>query len=102
MLNPYLFLLTFQVFREACRSVPSVVFVPHISEWWETVSDTLKSTFLSLLLDVPSFCPVLILATAETLYSQLSEEVRTWQDLPDNNKLLKNCSVFANVMLVMK
>ncbi|XP_061560445.1 ATPase family AAA domain-containing protein 2B isoform X1 [Phycodurus eques] len=66
-----------QVFREACRSVPSVVFVPHISEWWETVSDTLKSTFLTLLLDVPSFCPVLILATAEMSYSRLSEEVRS-------------------------
>ncbi|XP_077409262.1 ATPase family AAA domain-containing protein 2B isoform X2 [Vanacampus margaritifer] len=66
-----------QVFREACRSVPSVVFVPHVSEWWETVSDTLKSTFLSLLQDVPSFCPVLILATAETSYSLLSEEVRS-------------------------
>ncbi|XP_061667938.1 ATPase family AAA domain-containing protein 2B isoform X2 [Syngnathoides biaculeatus] len=66
-----------QVFREACRSVPSVVFVPHISEFWETVSDTLKSTFLTLLLDVPSFCPVLILATAETSYPRLSEEVRS-------------------------
>uniref|UniRef100_A0A8D3C6V3 ATPase family AAA domain-containing protein 2 n=1 Tax=Scophthalmus maximus TaxID=52904 RepID=A0A8D3C6V3_SCOMX len=64
-----------QVFREACRSVPSVVFMPHISEWWETVGDTVKSTFLSLLQDVPSFSPVLILATAETYYSQLSEEV---------------------------
>uniref|UniRef100_A0A8D3DTS5 ATPase family AAA domain-containing protein 2 n=1 Tax=Scophthalmus maximus TaxID=52904 RepID=A0A8D3DTS5_SCOMX len=66
-----------QVFREACRSVPSVVFMPHISEWWETVGDTVKSTFLSLLQDVPSFSPVLILATAETYYSQLSEEVRS-------------------------
>lgn len=66
-----------QVFREACRSVPSVVFMPHISEWWETVSDTVKSTFLSLLQDVPSFSPILILATAETHYSQLSDEVRT-------------------------
>ncbi|KAM9778795.1 ATPase family AAA domain-containing protein 2B isoform X1 [Syngnathus typhle] len=66
-----------QVFREACRSVPSVVFVPHISDWWETVSDTLKSTFLSLLLDVPSFCPVLILGTAETTHSRLSEEVKS-------------------------
>ncbi|XP_077365895.1 ATPase family AAA domain-containing protein 2B isoform X2 [Festucalex cinctus] len=66
-----------QVFREACRSVPSVVFVPHVSEWWETVSDMLKSTFLSLLQDVPSFCPVLILATAETSYSLLSDEVRS-------------------------
>lgn len=66
-----------QVFREACRSVPSVVFMPHISEWWETVSDTVKSTFLSLLQDVPSFSPVLIVATAETHYSQLSDEVRS-------------------------
>nr|XP_019947371.1 PREDICTED: ATPase family AAA domain-containing protein 2B isoform X1 [Paralichthys olivaceus] len=66
-----------QVFREACRSVPSVVFMPHISEWWEAVGDTVKSTFLTLLQDVPSFSPVLILATAETHYSQLSEEVRS-------------------------
>ncbi|XP_059212664.1 ATPase family AAA domain-containing protein 2B [Centropristis striata] len=66
-----------QVFREARRSMPSVVFMPHISEWWETVSDTVKSTFLTLLQDVPSFSPVLILATAETHYSQLSDEVRS-------------------------
>ncbi|XP_075940948.1 ATPase family AAA domain-containing protein 2B isoform X1 [Anarhichas minor] len=66
-----------QVFREARRSVPSVVFMPHISEWWDTVSDTVKSTFLTLLQDVPSFSPILILATAETHYSQLSEELRS-------------------------
>ncbi|XP_035534519.1 ATPase family AAA domain-containing protein 2B isoform X2 [Morone saxatilis] len=66
-----------QVFREARRSVPSVVFMPHVSDWWETVSDTVKSTFLTLLHDVPSFSPVLILATAETHYSQLSDEVRS-------------------------
>ncbi|XP_028253040.1 ATPase family AAA domain-containing protein 2B isoform X2 [Parambassis ranga] len=66
-----------QVFREARRSVPSVVYMPHISEWWDTVSDTVKSTFLTLLQDVPSFSPVLILATAETHYSKLSDEVRS-------------------------
>ncbi|XP_042246942.1 ATPase family AAA domain-containing protein 2B [Thunnus maccoyii] len=66
-----------QVFREARRSVPSVVFMPHISEWWETVGDTVKSTFLTLLQDVPSFSPVLIFATAETHYSHLSDEVRS-------------------------
>uniref|UniRef100_A0A8C5I4G4 ATPase family AAA domain-containing protein 2 n=1 Tax=Gouania willdenowi TaxID=441366 RepID=A0A8C5I4G4_GOUWI len=65
-----------QVFREARRSAPSVVYIPHISEWWDTVSDTVKSTFLTLLQDLPSFCPVLILATAETHYARLSEEVR--------------------------
>lgn len=52
-----------------------MVYMPHISEWWDTVSDTVKSTFLTLLHDVPSFSPVLILATAETPYSKMSEEV---------------------------
>ncbi|XP_043962401.1 ATPase family AAA domain-containing protein 2B [Gambusia affinis] len=66
-----------QVFREARRSVPSLVYMPHISEWWDTVSDTVKSTFLTLLNDVPSFSPVLVLATAETQYSKLSEEVKS-------------------------
>lgn len=66
-----------QVFREARRSMPSVVFMPQIPEWWETVSDTVRSTFLTLLQDLPSFSPVLFLATAETHYSQLSEEVRS-------------------------
>ncbi|XP_024147335.1 ATPase family AAA domain-containing protein 2B [Oryzias melastigma] len=66
-----------QVFREARRSMPSVVYMPHISEWWDTVSDTVRSTFITLLQDVPSFSPVLFLATAETPYSKLSDEVRS-------------------------
>uniref|UniRef100_A0A8C6KQG6 ATPase family AAA domain-containing protein 2 n=1 Tax=Nothobranchius furzeri TaxID=105023 RepID=A0A8C6KQG6_NOTFU len=66
-----------QVFREARRSVPSVVYMPHVSEWWDTVSETVKSTFLTLLHDVPSFSPILILATAETQYLKLSDEVRS-------------------------
>ncbi|KAJ8275398.1 hypothetical protein COCON_G00100230 [Conger conger] len=65
-----------QVFREARRAVPSVVYLPHLSEWWEAVSDTLKSTFLTLLQDLPPFCPILILATSDTPYLQLPEEVR--------------------------
>uniref|UniRef100_A0A8C7XVR3 ATPase family AAA domain-containing protein 2 n=1 Tax=Oryzias sinensis TaxID=183150 RepID=A0A8C7XVR3_9TELE len=66
-----------QVFREARRSTPSVVYMPHISEWWDTVGDTVRSTFITLLQDVPSFSPVLFLATAETPYSKLSDEVRS-------------------------
>ncbi|XP_072539266.1 ATPase family AAA domain-containing protein 2B isoform X2 [Salminus brasiliensis] len=65
-----------QVFREAQRSMPSVVYMPHISDWWEAISDTVKSTFLTLLQDVPSFTPLLILATAECRYQQLPEEVK--------------------------
>ncbi|XP_030627086.1 ATPase family AAA domain-containing protein 2B isoform X1 [Chanos chanos] len=66
-----------QVFREARRSIPSVVYMPHIGDWWEAISETVKSTFLTLLQDVPSFTPLLILATAETSYKQLPEEVKS-------------------------
>uniref|UniRef100_A0A673JA21 ATPase family AAA domain-containing protein 2 n=1 Tax=Sinocyclocheilus rhinocerous TaxID=307959 RepID=A0A673JA21_9TELE len=64
-----------QVFREARRCVPSIIYMPHISDWWEAISETVKSSFLTLLQDVPSFTPLLILATAETVYQQLPDEV---------------------------
>uniref|UniRef100_A0A672S2C0 ATPase family AAA domain-containing protein 2 n=1 Tax=Sinocyclocheilus grahami TaxID=75366 RepID=A0A672S2C0_SINGR len=64
-----------QVFREARRCVPSIIYMPHISDWWEAISETVKSSFLTLLQDVPSFTPLLILATAETIYQQLPDEV---------------------------
>uniref|UniRef100_A0A8C1TUR3 ATPase family AAA domain-containing protein 2 n=1 Tax=Cyprinus carpio TaxID=7962 RepID=A0A8C1TUR3_CYPCA len=64
-----------QVFREARRCVPSIIYMPHISDWWEAISETVKSSFLTLLQDAPSFTPLLILATAETNYQQLPDEV---------------------------
>ncbi|KAG8445712.1 hypothetical protein GDO86_010484 [Hymenochirus boettgeri] len=65
-----------QVFREARRSVPSIVYMPHIGDWWDAVGETVKATFLTLLQDLPSFSPILLLSTSETMYSELPEEVR--------------------------
>ncbi|GCB74482.1 hypothetical protein scyTo_0003572 [Scyliorhinus torazame] len=65
-----------QVFREARRTVPSIIYVPHIKEWWDAVSDTVRATFLTLLQDVPPFSPILILATSETEYIELPDEVK--------------------------
>ncbi|PIO25680.1 hypothetical protein AB205_0042460 [Aquarana catesbeiana] len=69
-------LLFDQVFREARRTVPSVVYMPHIGEWWEAVSETVRATFLTLLQDIPSFSPILLLSTSETVYGELPEEVK--------------------------
>ncbi|KAM8953246.1 ATPase family AAA domain-containing protein 2B-like [Pelodytes ibericus] len=66
-----------QIFREARRTVPSIVYMPHIGHWWEAVSDTVRATFLTLLQDIPSFCPIFLLSTSETVYSELPEEVRS-------------------------
>uniref|UniRef100_A0A8C2YLH1 ATPase family AAA domain containing 2B n=1 Tax=Chinchilla lanigera TaxID=34839 RepID=A0A8C2YLH1_CHILA len=65
-----------QIFREARRTVPSIVYMPHIGDWWEAVSETVRATFLTLLQDIPSFSPIFLLSTSETMYSELPEEVK--------------------------
>ena len=51
--------------------------MPHIGEWWDVVSDTVRSTFMALLRDVEASMPLLLLATSEVVHSQLPAEVRT-------------------------
>ncbi|XP_067837682.1 ATPase family AAA domain-containing protein 2-like isoform X2 [Heptranchias perlo] len=65
-----------QLFREARRTAPSVLYIPHIDQWWESVGDTLRATFITLLQDIPSFTPILLLATCDILHSELPEEVK--------------------------
>ncbi|XP_049586329.1 ATPase family AAA domain-containing protein 2 isoform X1 [Syngnathus scovelli] len=65
-----------QIFVEAKRTSPSVLYIPHIGQWWETVGCSLKATFLSLLGSLPAFAPILLLATCSLEYSELSYEVQ--------------------------
>ncbi|XP_048214738.1 ATPase family AAA domain-containing protein 2 isoform X2 [Perognathus longimembris pacificus] len=65
-----------QMIREAKRTAPSIVYIPHIHLWWDIVGLTLKATFTALLQNIPSFAPVLLLATSDKPHSALPEEVQ--------------------------
>ncbi|XP_050988100.1 ATPase family AAA domain-containing protein 2-like isoform X3 [Labeo rohita] len=65
-----------QVFCEARRTAPSILYIPHIQRWWDTVSSTLKATFISLLQGIPSFYPCLLLATCSFPHDTLYPEVQ--------------------------
>ncbi|XP_034385082.1 ATPase family AAA domain-containing protein 2-like isoform X3 [Cyclopterus lumpus] len=65
-----------QIFVEAKRTSPSILYIPHIGQWWETVGPALRATFLSLLSSIPAFAPILLLATCNLQYDQLSMEVK--------------------------
>ncbi|XP_055019278.1 ATPase family AAA domain-containing protein 2 isoform X2 [Boleophthalmus pectinirostris] len=65
-----------QIFVEAKRTSPSILYIPHIGQWWETVGPALRATFLSLLKSIPAFAPILLLATCSLQYDQLSTEVQ--------------------------
>lgn len=65
-----------QVFCEAKRTFPSILYIPHIQQWWDTVGSALRATFLSLLQDIPSFSPILLLATSNVAHQDLADEIQ--------------------------
>ncbi|XP_039941554.1 ATPase family AAA domain-containing protein 2-like [Hirundo rustica] len=65
-----------QLMREAQRSAPSIIYVPQIPSWWETVGPTLRSVFTTLLQSIPRFSPVLLLATSNVQLRDLPEEIK--------------------------
>ncbi|XP_072708035.1 ATPase family AAA domain-containing protein 2 isoform X2 [Ciconia boyciana] len=65
-----------QLMREAQRTAPSIIYIPHIHLWWEAVGATLKATFTTLLQNIPTFAPVLLLATSDVCHADLSKEIK--------------------------
>ncbi|XP_051246573.1 ATPase family AAA domain-containing protein 2-like isoform X2 [Dicentrarchus labrax] len=66
-----------QVFCEAKRTSPSILFIPHIQQWWETAGPSLRASFFSLLGSIPSFSPILLLATCSIPHQQLDPEIQS-------------------------
>lgn len=54
-----------QLFSEVKRHKPSVIYIPNIQTWYETVGPAVISTFLGLLRSVPPTDPVLLLGVLE-------------------------------------
>lgn len=61
--------------REACRAVPAVLYLPHLHLWWETANESLRTTLLISLRDIPADLPLLFLAVAEEDLNALPTEL---------------------------
>ncbi|KAH9508111.1 ATPase AAA domain-containing protein 2B [Bulinus truncatus] len=59
------------VFLEARRKCPSIIYLPYINQWWDVMADTLKATLLTLIHDLNPSLPLLLLATSEQPYEDL-------------------------------
>merc|ERR1739838_133825 len=64
------------VFQEARRVLPSIIYLPHINQWWSSTSDTLRATFTSLLYDLDPSSPLLLVATSDCPYDELDYEIQ--------------------------
>ncbi|KAG0486772.1 hypothetical protein HPP92_008867 [Vanilla planifolia] len=52
------------IFSEARRTTPSVLFLPQFQLWWETAHEQLKAVLMTLLEELPSQLPILLLGTS--------------------------------------
>ncbi|KAJ4779666.1 ATPase family AAA domain-containing protein [Rhynchospora pubera] len=62
------------IFGEARRTTPSILYLPQFHLWWETAHEQLKAVLLTLLDDLPSNLPVLLLGTSTVSFEQLDED----------------------------
>lgn len=61
-----------QLMVEAKRHTPSVIYIPNLETWYETISDAAKSTFSGILRSLKPTDSVLVVGLCEARYSDLS------------------------------
>ncbi|KAI5993843.1 AAA-domain-containing protein [Pisolithus marmoratus] len=67
-----------QLFVEAKRHPPSVIYIPALSSWCTAVSKTTRSTVRAMLESLSPTDPVLLLAVADGPLSSLPQDVKSW------------------------
>jgi hypothetical protein len=89
-----------QLFIEAKRHQPSILYIPALVAWSNTLSDSAKATFKSLLDGIQPSEPILLLGLAES--ADLGTDVRGWfgwneeatVDLDLTNTVSWSCAVY--------
>ena len=67
-----------QLFVEAKRHQPSVVYIPSLVGWCAAVTETARTTVRAMLDTLSPTDPVLLLAVVDGPFSQLPRDVRQW------------------------
>ncbi|KAK7341585.1 hypothetical protein VNO80_24520 [Phaseolus coccineus] len=61
------------IFSEARRTTPSILYLPQFDVWWETSHEQLRAVLLTLLEELPSDLPILLLGTSSVALAELEE-----------------------------
>ncbi|XP_023514118.1 ATPase family AAA domain-containing protein At1g05910 isoform X3 [Cucurbita pepo subsp. pepo] len=62
------------IFGEARRTTPSILYLPQFHCWWETADEQLRAVLLTLLEELPSDLPILLLGTSLVSLAEVDEK----------------------------
>ncbi|KAK2435723.1 cell division cycle protein [Trifolium repens] len=61
------------IFGEARRTTPSILYLPQFDVWWETAHEQLRAVLLTMLEELPSDLPILLLGTSSAALADVEE-----------------------------
>lgn len=76
-----------QLFIEAKRHKPSILFVPSLVTWCQSVTDTVRSTIKGLLDGLDPSDPILLLAIVDGPLGDVPSDVRSWFGFVKGNRV---------------
>ncbi|GAA96394.1 hypothetical protein E5Q_03061 [Mixia osmundae IAM 14324] len=76
-----------QIFSEAKRHKPSILFIPDLAAWADSISETTRATLKGLLKAASASDPILLLGISETPGDLLPPDVSQWFGPSDDNRM---------------
>ncbi|KAG7096390.1 hypothetical protein E1B28_003833 [Marasmius oreades] len=76
-----------QLFVEAKRHQPSVIYIPSLVGWCAAVNETARSTVRAMLDTLAPTDPILLLAIVDGRFLDLPKDVRSWFGLTKDNRV---------------
>ncbi|GKU91219.1 hypothetical protein SLEP1_g5119 [Rubroshorea leprosula] len=63
------------IFGEARRTTPSILYIPQFNLWWENAYEQLRAVLLTLLEELPSNLPILLLGTSSVQLDGIRQDI---------------------------
>ncbi|EJD00736.1 AAA-domain-containing protein [Fomitiporia mediterranea MF3/22] len=77
-----------QLFVEAKRHQPSVIYIPSLKGWCAAVSETARTTVKAMLDTLSANDPILLLAVVDGSFLSLPRDVRAWFGMNKENRIV--------------
>lgn len=77
-----------QLFVEAKRHKPSILFIPSLLTWCTSVGETVRSTIKGLLDSLDPSDPILLLAVVDGSMKDIPPDVRSWFGFVKGNRVV--------------
>ncbi|KAL4075483.1 AAA-domain-containing protein [Scleroderma citrinum] len=77
-----------QLFVEARRHQPSVLYIPALSSWSAALSETVRSTVRAMLDSLGPTDPILLLAVSDAPFSSLPRDVKAWFGITRSTRIV--------------